>query len=125
MTLAGRLVLLVILLSACGGRRILGFGDAETATLLVRHNEAAPIEIVAGDASLGIAQPGGFTCFTQSPTGTMRLEARSAPEGALIRATRITLPPDQPLLWDIDHNQILSGRVHERLCATTSTTTEQ
>lgn len=111
------IILLGLLSTSCGGRRFLGFGADETSTLLVRHNESAPIEIVVGDVSVGIAQPGGFTCFTNGPTGTLRLEARSTPAGDLIRATRLTLPPDQPLLWDVDHNQILSGRVHQRLCA--------
>lgn len=110
------ITLLTLLSTSCGGRRILGFGNDETSTLLVRHNEPAPIEIFVGEMSVGIAQPGGFTCFRSGPTGTLRLEARSTPEGELVRATRLTLPPDQPLLWDVDHNQILSGRAHQRLC---------
>ena len=117
MTLRLGFVLLVMFLTACGGRRILGFGDEENGTFLVRHTSGTPVEIVVNDRSMGIAQPGGFTCFTQSPTGNLRVEARSTPQGDLIRATRMTLPPEHSLLWDIDHDQILSGRVHERLCA--------
>ena len=40
----------------------------------------------------------------------------SAGVEALTRATRLVLPPEQPLLWDIDHDQVFSGRAHARLC---------
>ncbi len=71
---------------------------------------------------LGLAQPGGITCFQDVPTGTLRVEAREpgAPLSSgietLTRATRIVLPPEQPLLWDVDHDQVFSGRAHARLC---------
>jgi hypothetical protein len=31
------------------------------------------------------------------------------------------LPPDQPLLWDVDHDQVLSGRAHRGLCDDSNT----
>lgn len=125
---AGAALLLAALLapvwvtSACGGRRILGFGDARNGTLLVRHTEPEPQVIDVGETRIGIAPPDQVTCFRQVPTGSVRIEARPASLAEsksvqdLTRATEITLPPEQPLLWDIDHDQVFSGRVHERLC---------
>lgn len=110
-------------LSGCGIReRIPGFGPARDGILLVRHNEPGPQEIWVNESRLGIAQPGGITCFRETLTGTLRIEAR-LPDGGrsagietLTRATQIVLPPEQPLLWDIDHDQVFSGRAHSRLC---------
>ncbi|HUP00939.1 MAG TPA: hypothetical protein VM737_05390 [Gemmatimonadota bacterium] len=114
-------IVAVAAIQACGARRILGFGDARDGILLVRHSEPVAQQVWIGGDHVGIAQPGGITCFENVPTGSVRLEAR--PVGAtgtgvetLTRATRVTLPPEQPLLWDIDHDQILSGRAHARLC---------
>ncbi|MGH7565080.1 MAG: hypothetical protein ACREK5_11765 [Gemmatimonadota bacterium] len=112
-----------LVLLGCGLReRIPGFGPARDGTLLVRHNESRPQEIWANETLLGLAQPGGITCFRDVPTGTLRVEARepgaalSSGIETLTRATQIVLPPDQPLLWDIDHDQVFSGRAHARLC---------
>lgn len=108
--------------SGCSFRRIPGFGANRDGILLVRHDEPTALEIHADDEVLGFAQPGGVTCFREAATGSHRLEARrvapsgSARPGDLVRANRITLAAQVPLLWDVDHNEILSGRVHERLC---------
>lgn len=115
---------LAVLASTGCGHRIPGFGLSRDGVLLVRHTEPVPQEIRVDDVVVGIAQPGGITCFGGVPTGGVRLEARpltrpSSPVAAvdsLTRATRITLPPEQPLLWDIDHDQVLSGRAHAGLC---------
>lgn len=111
------------MLTGCGIRqRIPGFGPARDGILLVRHSEPTPQEIWVNEALLGLAQPGGITCFQQVPTGTLRVEARmpggqrSSAVEALTRATRLVLPPEQPLLWDVDHDQVFSGRAHARFC---------
>ena len=108
-------LLTVVVGSGCG-RQILGFGNSDNGVLLVRHTEPEPLEIVANETVLGIAQPGGFTCFQNTPTGTLRVEARDTDGDRLVRAASIMLPPDQPLLWDVDHDQVLSGRAHRGLC---------
>lgn len=110
-------------LAGCGIReRIPGFGPARDGILLVRHSEPGPQEIWVNETILGLAQPGGITCFREVPTGSLRVEARvptgqrSGTTAALTRATRLVLPPEQPLLWDVDHDQVFSGRAHARLC---------
>ncbi|MEJ2151663.1 MAG: hypothetical protein P8Y29_01615 [Gemmatimonadota bacterium] len=108
-------LLLTVAVGGCG-RQILGFGNSKDGILLVRHNESEPLEIVANETVLGIAQPGGFTCFQHTPTGTLRVEARITNGDRLVRAASIMLPPDEPLLWDVDHDQVLSGRAHRGLC---------
>lgn len=115
--------LLALTAAGCGLReRIPGFGPGRDGILLVRHSESAPQEIWVNDARLGMAQPVGITCFRNVTTGTLRVEARqpgdrrSAGIETLTRATQIVLPPEQPLLWDIDHDQVFSGRAHARLC---------
>jgi hypothetical protein len=123
-----RLVLIGLTITAvapagCGIReRIPGFGPARDGILLVRHSEPVSQEIWVNETILGLAQPGGITCFREVPTGSLRVEAR-VPAGqrsgagtALTRATRLVLPPEQPLLWDVDHDQVFSGRAHARLC---------
>jgi hypothetical protein len=117
------LTIVAIAAAGCGIReRIPGFGPARDGVLLVRHNESGPQEIWVNDAILGLAQPGTITCFREVPTGSLRVEARvpaaqgSAGTRALTRATRLVLPPEQPLLWDVDHDQVFSGRAHARLC---------
>ena len=117
------LVVAMSALAACGIReRIPGFGPARDGILLVRHSESRPQEIWVNETLLGLAQPGGITCFREVPTGSLRAEARvptgpgSARIETLTRATRLVLPPERPLLWDIDHDQVFSGRAHARLC---------
>ncbi|MGH7542693.1 MAG: hypothetical protein ACREK7_02030 [Gemmatimonadota bacterium] len=112
-----------VVLAGCGIReRIPGFGPARDGILLIRHSESSPQEIWVNETLLGLAQPGGITCFREVPTGNLRVEARlpggqaSARIEALTRATRLVLPPEQPLLWDVDHDQVFSGRAHARLC---------
>lgn len=109
-------LLLTISIGGGCGRQILGFGNADEGVLLVRHNESESLEIVANETVLGIAPPGEFTCFQNTPTGTLRVEARGTDGDRLVRAATIMLPPDQPLLWDVDHDQVLSGRAHRGLC---------
>ena len=109
------LLLAVTVASGCG-RQILGFGGSDDGVLLVRHTQGDPLEIMANETVLGIAQSGGFTCFENTPTGSLRIEARVANGDRLVRAASIMLPPDQPLLWDVDHDQVLSGRAHRGLC---------
>ncbi|MFN2383600.1 MAG: hypothetical protein ABR559_04980 [Gemmatimonadota bacterium] len=118
--------LLGMAMSGCGVQRILGFGSARDGVLLVRHTESATQRITAGDRRLGVAPPGVITCFTDVSTGTLRVEAR--PEAGvgetavgsgstqLTRATMLVLPPDQPLLWDIDHDQVVNGRAYVGRC---------
>ncbi len=108
--------LLTVAIAGGCGRQILGFGNVDEGVLLVRHNESEPLEIVANENVLGIAQPGEFTCFQNTPTGTLRVEARVTDGERLVRAATMMLPPDQPLLWDVDHDQVLSGRAHRGLC---------
>ena len=110
-------------LAGCGIReRIPGFGPARDGILLVRHSEPGAQEIWVNETILGLAQPGGITCFREVPTGSLRVAARvptgqrSGTTAALTRATRLVLPPEQPLLWDVDHDQVFSGRAHARLC---------
>lgn len=110
-------VVLALLAPACGGRRILGFGGGRDGILVVRHTQAGPLEITAGDEVLGFAEPGGIACFRQVPTGSIRFEARRVGGRDLVRAHTIVLPPEQPLLWDVDHNQVLNGRAHAEGCA--------
>ena len=49
-------LLTVMVVGGCG-RHILGFGNSDEGVLLVRHNESEPLEIVANETVLGIAQP--------------------------------------------------------------------
>lgn len=110
------LLTLVVLLSACGvHRRVLGiFGD--DATLLVRHTRAESQEIRASGKRLGIAPRSVVTCFTNAPTGNVRLEAYSEGGGALTRAVDVVLTDERSVLWDMDHHELLDGRTYERLC---------
>jgi hypothetical protein len=101
------------LASGCAAKRFLGFGG--DGTLLVRHHEPDPQEIWLDGDLLGIAASGAVTCFHEIHTGTIRVEAR-ADGGTLTRATSIVLPPDQPQLWDVDHDQVVDGRAFVRLC---------
>jgi hypothetical protein len=101
------------LASGCAAKRFLGFGS--DGTLLVRHHERDPQEIWLDGDLLGVADSGAPTCFHEIHTGTIRVEAR-AEGGTLTRATSIVLTPDEPLLWDVDHDQVVDGRAFVRLC---------
>ena len=106
-------------LSGCAAKRFLGFdGDG---TLLVRHHESAPQEIWLDGELLGVVDSAAVACFRETQTGTLRVEARAATAasapGSLTRATSVVLPPDQPRLWDVDHDQVLDGRAFLRLCS--------
>lgn len=124
--IAGLAAVLALAADGCGAQRILGFGNARDGILLVRHTESASQRISVGDRELGMAPPGVITCFTDVPTGSLRVEARPAAgaggtavgAGAaqLTRATSLVLPPDQPLLWDVDHDQVLNGRAYVGRC---------
>ncbi len=114
--------------AGCAAKRFLGFGG--DGTLLVRHHESAPQEIWLDDELLGVIDSAAVACFRETPTGTLRVEARAADgsvdgqdadeassRGTLTRAASIVLPPDQPRLWDVDHDQVLDGRAFLRLCS--------
>lgn len=111
-----RLAVLALLgTTACGSQRVLGFGGGE-ATLLVRHTESSSQEISVDDELLGLADPDTVTCFEGIPTGTIRLQSRSAESGVLTRASTVVLPPDRSVLWDIDHDEVLDARTYMSLC---------
>ena len=103
----------------CGAKRFLGFGG--DGTLLVRHHESAPQGIWLDGELLGVVDSAAVACFREIRTGTVRVEARSASAasapGSLTRAASVLLPPDQPRLWDVDHDQVLDGRAFLRLCS--------
>jgi hypothetical protein len=114
---AGLLLLLFFLLSACGvQRRVMGVFGADEGILLVRHNQPVAQVIRAGGIELGVALPGAIACFPEVPAGTLRLEARAVEAGTLTRATDIVLTAERPLLWDVDHLQVLDGRAYKGLC---------
>jgi hypothetical protein len=99
--------------AGCAAKRFLGFGG--DGTLLVRHHESDPQEIWLDGDLLGVADSGEVKCFREIRTGTIRVEARTG-DGTLTRATSIVLPPDQPQIWDVDHDQVLDGRAFARYC---------
>ncbi|MDX1660965.1 MAG: hypothetical protein R3326_04165 [Gemmatimonadota bacterium] len=109
-------IVLPVVLSACGGPKILRgiFGDH--GTFLVRHHRTAPLEIWAGEERLGVADSGAVACWDDVRTGSFRARATMIGDTLTIRATDAVLTPDDPLLWDVDRNQVLPGRVHARLC---------
>ena len=111
----GLLALAVLDVAGCG-RRILGFGPSRDGLLLVRHTEDRPLDIWLGNRRLGTAPSGAVTCFEDLRTGSNRLRATSVADTTTVRATAIVVAPDQPLLWDVDHDQLLSGRAHARAC---------
>ena len=119
--LARRALLLLLLFSispvACGvQRRVLGVFGADEGTLLVRHNQPRAQEIRVGQILLGVALPGAIACFQEVPAGAHRVEARAVGSGTLTRATDVVLTAERPLLWDMDHLQILDGRAYRGLC---------
>jgi hypothetical protein len=105
--------------AGCAAKRFLGFGG--DGTLLIRHHESAPQEIWLDGELLGVVDSAAVACFRETHTGTLRVEARAATAasapGSLTRAASIVLPPDQPRLWDVDHDQVLDGRAFLRLCS--------
>lgn len=105
--------------AGCAAKRFLGFGG--DGTLLVRHHESAPQEIWLDGELLGVVDSAAVACFRETRTGTVRVEARSASaasvRGSLTRAASVVLPPEQPRLWDVDHDQVLDGRAFLRLCS--------
>ncbi|HET6363046.1 MAG TPA: hypothetical protein VFH11_13480 [Gemmatimonadota bacterium] len=105
--------------TGCAAKRFLGFGG--DGTLLIRHHEPASQEIWLDGELLGVVDSAAVACFRETPTGTLRVEARAATAasapGSLTRATSVVLPPDQPRLWDVDHDQVLDGRAFLRLCS--------
>lgn len=114
--LARRALLLLLLLTpiACGvKRRVFG---ADEGILLVRHNQPRAQEIRVGQILLGAALPGAIACFQEVPAGALRVEARAVGSGTLTRATDIVLTAERPLLWDMDHLQVLDGRAYRGLC---------
>lgn len=102
------------LLPGCAAKRFLGFGG--DGTLLVRHHESVSQEIWLDGDLLGVADSGRVACFRDTPTGTLRVEARATSDGTLTRAASIVLPPEQARLWDIDHDQVLEGRAFLGSC---------
>ena len=102
------------LVAGCGAKRFLGFGGE--GTLLVRHHEPGPQRIWLEGDLLGVADSGALVCFSDIRTGTLRVEARSASDDTLTRATSLVLPPEQARLWDIDHDQVLEGRAFRGSC---------
>jgi hypothetical protein len=116
---AAALATLLAVAAGCGAKRFLGFGG--DGTLLVRHHESAPQEIWLEGELLGVVDSAAVACFRETRTGTVRVEARAATAasvpGSLTRAASVVLPPDQPRLWDVDHDQVLDGRAFVRLCS--------
>ena len=111
------IVSLAIIISGCGvHRRVMGILGEDEGTLLVRHSQPAAQEIRADTLSLGVALPGAIACFREVPAGPLRLEARTVERGSLTRAVSIVLTPERPLLWDIDHSQVVDGRAYQGLC---------
>lgn len=89
--------------------------------LLVRHNQAGAQEIRIGDSGegesvLGVVLPGAIACFRDVPAGPLRVEARAVGAATLTRATDLVLTAERPLLWDMDHLQVLDGRAYRGLC---------
>ena len=116
---APALAILLAVAAGCGAKRFLGFGG--DGTLLVRHHESAPQEIWLEGELLGVVDSAAVACFRATRTGTVRVEARAASAASapasLTRAASVVLPPDQPRLWDVDHDQVLDGRAFVRLCS--------
>jgi hypothetical protein len=112
-------------LTACSVPRAIGILGDEHGILLVRHNQAAAQEIrilepANGDAPrqtvLGVVLPGALACFPEVPAGPLRVEAHAVGNDALTRATDVVVTPDRPLLWDMDHLQVLDGRAYRGTC---------
>lgn len=109
-------ILLLAVLAACGVPRAIGILGNEHGILLVRHNQSAAQEIRIGETVLGVALPGAIACFPEVPAGPLRVEAHAVGAGTLTRATDVVVTPERPLLWDMDHLQILDGRAYRGLC---------
>lgn len=110
------LLAVCLLATACGGHRILRGIFGEHGTFLVRHTHSGPLEIWAGDERLGVADSAEVMCWEDVPTGSFRARAVVVGDTVTVRATNVVLTPDDPLLWDVDHDQVVPGRVHARYC---------
>lgn len=111
-------LLLLATASACGGRHLLaGLFGARDGTLLVRQQRADSLVVWADEDRLGVADSGGVACFRDVKTGTLRLRATVPGDTLTVRATDAVLTPEDPLLWDVDHDQVLDGRTWAGLCA--------
>ncbi len=108
--------LALLIVSACGAGRYLPFGGARDATLLVRHQQTRTLEVWSDGERLGVAEVGRVACFRDLEAGTRRVRATVVGDTVTVRATRIVLAPEHPMLWDVDHDQLLEGRVYERYC---------
>lgn len=116
---AGRLALALLALgalTACGAGRYIPFWGSEDATLLVRHGRAVPLQIWSDGEPLGEAAAGEIACFRDLAAGSRRLRATLVGDTVTLRASRVVLPPEEPMLWDVDHDQLLDGRAHVSLC---------
>ena len=82
----------------------------------MRHNQAAAQEIRIGETVLGVVLPSAIACFPEVPAGPHRLEAHAVGAETLTRATDVVVTPEQPLLWDMDHLQVLDGRAYRGMC---------
>lgn len=110
------LLVLAALSAACGAGRYIPFWGSESTTLLVRHSRTVPLQIWYDRDLLGLAAAGRVTCFQDLPAGAHRLRATVEGDTVTVRASRVVLPPDEAMLWDVDHDQLLDGRIHESLC---------
>ena len=107
------------LAGACAVPRAIGILGSDRGFLLVRHNQPAAQEIRIGEEGetvLGVVLPGAIACFRDVPAGPLRVEAHAMGSGALTRATDLVLTAERPLLWDMDHLQVLDGRAYRGLC---------
>ena len=110
------LLLLLALSAGCGAGRYIPFWGSQNTTLLVRHARSAPLRIWYDQDPIGVAESGRITCFPDLPPGSHRLRATATGDTVTVRASRVVLPPDEAMLWDVDHDQLLDGRVHAPLC---------
>jgi len=111
------LALSVFFLAGCAAKRYLGFGPDRDGILIVRHSEPVPQSITVDGDEVGVADSGKVTCFAKLRTGTVRVEARPVERpDRLTRAASVVLAPEQPQLWDVDHDQVLDGRAYAGAC---------
>jgi hypothetical protein len=94
----------------------MGVLGADDGILLVRHTQSVAQEIRIGEAVLGVALPGAIACFQDVPAGPLRVEAHAVGTGTLTRAADMVLTAERPLLWDLDHLQVVDGRAYKGLC---------
>lgn len=113
---AGATLLALAVLAGCGAGRYIPFWGSADATLLVRHGRTVPLQIWSDGEPLGVAAAGRIACFRELAAGSRRLRATLVGDTVTVRASRVVLPPDEPMLWDIDHDQLLDGRAHAAAC---------